>query len=294
MKILLTHDLHHPACPERANTESLLRLLWDQLQAVGNSISVETLVEQPHQGALDSWMKEASSLTKYRTMTPSPLHEYALIIGVDLPAGAEALFTSLGIKTLIIRSVPCSGFNRFVLVRANFEFPQEFCTTLPILKNLCTQDNPASNISSEDRNWWLFNRFLLNQGKNDPTNLFVGTTMFQPERIRSGSLINLATYADEIMEMLYSCPNFYYCSRHPQDHSEVRFMKQIGTTCPSLDMTVLLARNEFHILTSIDSGMIPVAAAFEKKITILGTQPTWLTMKIRSFCDIDFISRLCT
>ena len=45
-------------------------------------------------------------------------------------------------------------------------------------------------------------------------------------------------------------------------------------------------------LQGIDSAFVPVAKAFNKKITILGTQPTWSTMKVRNFCSDEFMYEL--
>lgn len=287
MKILLTLDLHQPNSPERASSENLLRLVWDQLQVTG--ISVEAFLEPAPSHTFATWPTQPSSLGKYLKGTPSPLSSYDLIIGINLPPGAEALFTSLKIKTLIIRSVPCPTFARMVLARANFPLPEESFVQLPSLNNLCHQNFWGKNKSADERVWWLANRFLLNQGKKDPSILFLGTSCFQAERMRSGSLINLITYTDSVMEFLRSCPNFYYCSSLPMDYSELRFMKQLGATCPSLSIAQLLARDEFSFLVSIDSAFVPVAAAFNKKIIILGSQPTWSTIQVRKFCDEKFI-----
>ncbi|MFZ4115097.1 MAG: hypothetical protein ACOYK6_00060 [Chthoniobacterales bacterium] len=290
MKILLTLDLHEPLSPERANSENLLRLIWDQLQVTG--IPTEYFLEPAPAHTLATWTTQASSMEKYLRRTPSPLTSYDLIIGVNLPPGAEALFTSLKIKTLIIRPMPCAPFARAVLVRSNFPIAEDFFISLPNLKNLYQQNFWGKNKSPDERAWWLANRFLINQGRNDALILFLGTSVLQTERIRSGSIINLATYVDPIMELLKSCPNFFYCSALPMDHSELRFMKQLGATCPSLTIPHLFARDEFDFLVSIDSAFVPIAKAFNKRITILGSQPTWSTMKVRQFCSEDFLLKI--
>ena len=202
---------------------------------------------------------------------------------MDLPPGAEALFTSLGIKTMILRSVPCAPFGNMVLVRANFQLKDDYLVALPNLKNSYQQNFWGKNKSPGERAWWLANRFLLNKGRSDASILFLGTSIMQPERKQSGSLVNFATYHDSILEILKASPNFFYSSPLPMDHSELRFMKQLGATCPSLPIAQLLASDEFDFLVSLDSAYVPVARAFNKKITILGSQPTWSTLPVRQF-----------
>ena len=291
MKILLTLDLNLPRSPERTKADVLMRFIWDQLQVTG--IPIEVLIQPDREKTLASWLAEASSLEAYKTEAPSPLTSYDLIIGVDLPPGAEALFTSMGIRTLIVRTVPCDGFSRFFLARANFQISPEDLAELPSLKNLYQQNFPLGDVPMNQRNWWLANRFLLNKGTKYPSTVFIGTTLFQPERIRSGSLVNLCTYADTLLTLLQSCPNFYYCSPLPVDSTEFRFMKTLGATCPSISLPQLLARDEIQNFISLDSGLMPVVASFNKKLTVLGSYPTWVTLKLRQFCNRDFISRLC-
>lgn len=289
MKILLTLDIHEPYCAERAQSENLLRLIWDQLQVTG--IPAETFLPPANPVNLATWSMQASSMEKYLRGTPSPLQSYDLVIGINLPRGAEALLNSLKIKTLILRAIPCAPFSRAVLWRANFPIKEDFLVSLPNYKNLY-HHICGKNTSPDQRTWWLANRFLLNQGKKDASILFLGTSMFQAERMRSGSMINLATYSDAIMELLKACPNFYYCSPLPMDYAELRFMKNLGATCPSFTLSEMFARDEFDFLISIDSAFVPVAKAFNKKITILGTQPTWSTMKVRNFCSDEFMHEL--
>lgn len=290
MKILLTLDLDQPASPERVHSENLFRFIWDQLQVTG--ISVDAFSGPAPSHTVATWPTQPSSLKKYLQNTPSPLSSYDLVIGINLPPGAEALFNSLKIKTLLIRPVPCSAFARIVLARANFPLPEEFLFSLPQLNNVCYQNFLGKGKLESDRVWWLANRFLLNRGKKDSSILFLGTSVLQPERLHRGSLVNLITYTDTVMELLRSCPNFYYASPLPMDHSELRFMKHLGATCPSLSLTQLLARDEFNLLVSLDSAFVPVAEAFNKKIIILGTQPTWSTIQARKFCDESFMLHL--
>lgn len=290
MKILLTLDIHQPYAPERAHTENLLRLIWDQLQVTG--IVTETFFPPSPHNTLATWSTQASSMEKYLKHTPSPLESYDLIIGINLSPGTEALFHSLKIKTLILRAVPCAPFARSLLLRANFPIDNEFFSPLPNYKNLYHYYFHGKSTSPDERTWWLANRFLLNQGQKDASILFLGTSIFQTERIRSGSIVNLATYADHVMELLRTSPHFYYCSPLPMDHSELRFMKNLGATCPSFTIAEMLARDEFDLLVSIDSAFVPVAEAFNKKITIFGTQPTWSTIHVRKFCSNEFMDHL--
>jgi hypothetical protein len=290
MKILLTLDIHEPYSPERAKSENLLRLIWDQLQVTG--MVIETFLSSPPSLQLNTWPMYASSMEKYFHGTPSPLSSYDLIIGINLPSGAEALFNSLKIKTLILRSIPCAPMARAILCRANFPIDEEFLISLPNYKMLYLQNFGHKCHSSQDRIWWLPNHFLVNQGKKDATILFLGTSMFQAERMRSGSIINLSTYHDAIMELLKACPHFYYCSPLPMDHSELRFMKNLGATCPTFSIAELFARDEFDFFVSLDSAYVPVAKAFGRRITILGTQPTWSTIQVRKFCSNEFISHI--
>jgi hypothetical protein len=290
MKILLTLDIHEPYSPGRSHSENLLRLIWDQLQITG--ILIETFIPPAPKFDLTSWPRQTSSMKKYLRDTPSPLESYDLIIGINLPSGAEALFNSLKIKTLILRAIPCASMGRAVLMRSNFPIAQEFLIQFPNYKNLYQQNFLGKNYSPEERIWWLANRFLINRGKYDASLLFLGTSIFQTERIRSGSIVNLSTYADAIMELLKACPNFFYCSPLPMDHSELRFMKSLGATCPSFPITELFARDEFDFFVSLDSAYVPVAKAFDKRITILGTQPSWSAIPVRKFCSDEFITHL--
>ena len=69
-------------------------------------------------------------------------------------------------------------------------------------------------------------------------------------------------------------------------------MKSFGATCPSLPLPQLFARDEIETFISIDSGLVPVANSFNKKLTILGSSPTWEVLKMRQFCQQDFLSAL--
>lgn len=293
MKILLTLDLNQPCSEERTVAESLLSWLWDQLQVVG--CCVEILNEPSQNRGLFECLKTPSSLKKYQKLAPSPLTSYDLIIGVDLPSGAEALFTSLGIKTVIVRAPMCPGFSRFVLMRANFQLPEEQPLSLPFFKQaLLKEFLPVNDASPPHRNWWLGNQYLFKHKRKDPLTLCIGTSLFQSERMRSGSLINLSTYADTLIPLLRTSPNFYYAPRIPSDPSEVRFMKSLGAGPTSLSLTELLVRDEFDFFISLDASLVPIAEAFHKKITLLGTHPTWTLRKLHQFCDRHFLEQLIT
>ncbi|MBX9742741.1 MAG: hypothetical protein K2W99_04300 [Chthoniobacterales bacterium] len=291
MKILLTLDLNQPISEERSLAEFLMSWIWDQLQVTG--IHVETVNEAPKKLSLTQWVSQPSPLKKYKALAPSPLTSYDLIIGIDLPPVAEAFFNSLGIRTLILRALPYHGFARFVLARANFQFPQETTVVLPCLKEFFLKEFPPINDASPPhRNWWLGNQFLLKQKGPDPLTLYIGTSLFQPERIRSGSLVNLATYADTLISLLSTSPNAYYSVRSPHDSSEFRFLKTIGISSLAPALPDLLARDEFDFLITMDSGLVPLAEAFHKRVTLLGTHPTWTIKKLRQFCDRDFLEKL--
>lgn len=293
MKILLTLDLNQPLSEERNLAEALNNWVCDQLQVTG--CCVEVLNETPKQIALSDWATQPSPLKKYQSLAPSSLSSYDLIIGTDIPPAAEALFTSLGIRTLLLRSITCPGFSRFVLTRANFQLPEETAPTLPCLKEFFFKEFPPINDDSPPhRNWWLGNQYLLKSKKTGPLTLCIGTTVFQPERVHSGSLINLATYADILLPLLHTSPNIYYYARSPHDTSELRFMKELGVAPAALSLAELLARDEFDFLISIDSGLVPIAEAFNKKITLLGTHPTWSVRKLRQFCDRSFLEQLAS
>jgi hypothetical protein len=291
MKILLTLDLNQPHSEERVLAESLIRWVGDQLQATQSY--VEILKAPAKNLSLLEWASQPSSLKKYKTLAPSPLKSYDLIIGIDLPPVAEALFTSLGIRTLILRGVPCPGFSRFVLARANFQLSEEERPVLPFLKNFFFKHfPPIDDASPPQRNWWLGNQYLLKQKASDPLILCIGNTLFQPERIRNGSLVNLSTYADTLLPLLHSSPSLHYVPRFPADTSEIRFIKSLGGGIVSLSLPELLARDEFDYLISTDSGIVPVAEAFHKKVTLLGTHPTWTVRKLHQFCNRHFIEQL--
>ncbi len=291
MKILLTLDLNQPHSEERTLAENLINWVGDQLQVTQSC--VEVLKESPKNLSLLQWASQPSSLKKYKTLSPSPLKSYDLIIGIDLPPVAEALFTSLGIRTLILRAIPCLGFSRFVLARANFQLSEEERPALPFLRNFFFKNfPPIDDTAPPQRHWWLGNQYLLKHKASDPLILCMGNTLFQPERIRSGSLVNLSTYADTLMPLLHSSPNLYYSSRFPGDPSELRFIKSLGGSLATLSLPELLARDEFDYLISLDSGMVPVAEAFHKKITLLGSHPTWTIRKLHQFCNRNFIEQL--
>lgn len=301
MKILLTLDLDQPECPERHASEIILHQIWDQLQLT--KAKLELLRNFPPKlhdttYTLSHWAEAASSIEnakKYREQSPSPLEEYDLIIGANLPAGAESFFSSLGTHTMILRAVPCEGFDRFLLARTNFLLPQEYeVPQLPPLKNLYNKNIPLGDISKEERHWWLSNRYLINQNSQDPSILCIGTTACQSERIVDGHIINFSHYVDDFMDLLPTAPNLYYCARSPMDHSELRFMKTINVTCPSLPLPELLARDEIDSLIAIDSGLIPVAKAFQKPLRILGKSLSWSILKTRSFRDVNFLKMMTT
>lgn len=291
MKILLTLDLNQPLSEERSLAEYLISFVWDQLQVTG--LHVEVANEAPQKLSLAQWASQPSPLKRYKALAPSPLTSYDLIIGIDLPPVAEAFFTSLGIRTLILRALPYPGFNRFVLVRANFKLPEEISESLPFLKEFFLKEFPPVNDSSPLlRNWWLGNQFLLKQKGPDPLTLYIGTSLFQPERMRSGSLVNLATYADTLISLLGTSPNTYYAVRSPHDTSELRFLRTLGASPVAFFLPELLARDEFDFLITMDSGIVPLAEAFHKRVTLLGTHPTWTVKKLHYFCHREFLEKL--
>ncbi|HLB34179.1 MAG: hypothetical protein A3F67_00610 [Verrucomicrobia bacterium RIFCSPHIGHO2_12_FULL_41_10] len=298
MKILLTLDLYQPHSPERGFAEELIHSLWDKLQVTGNQL--ELLIPPPITRTLFEWSKAGASqeeVEKYRTLSPSPLESYDLIISVNLSRDAEELFTSLGKRCLIVKTVPCDGFSRFLLLRTNFPIPQEFLAELPAMKNIFLQEYPVGNVPKPERGWWLANRFLINvanrslmcKQKRDPSFLFIGITLFQADRLQNGQILGLSTFKEELMTLLSSCPNFYYASRIPIDPEEIRFMKNLGTSIPSLPLPQLLARDELTQVISLDSGVAPVAAAFNKPFILLGNQPSWSVIRLRQFCDNNFL-----
>lgn len=300
MKILLTLDLDQPASPERQGSENILRLLWDQLQVTGASLDLLCLLGKPinqETNSLAQWATAASCLKnaeKYRTLAPSPLETYDLVIAANPSPASESFFNSLGIRTLIVRNIPCEGFDSYLLARANFSLPEHYCQQLPSLKNLYYQEIPLTDVSKDDRHWWLANRFLINKENTDPSTLIIGTTVCQTERIENGRLINLHHYMDELMALLGTCPNLYYCARQPMDHSELRVIKLLNVSCPSMSIPQLLSRDEFDSVISIDSGLVPLAKAFNKPIKILGDRPTWSVLKTRLFRDSNFITSIAT
>jgi hypothetical protein len=66
----------------------------------------------------------------------------------------------------------------------------------------------------------------------------------------------------------------------------------IGGTFPCLPIPRLLARKEFNQIVSIDSGLIPVARAFNKPIQILGKQREWSVIQLRQFRNNDFFKKI--
>ncbi|MBX9577274.1 MAG: hypothetical protein K2W97_02220 [Chthoniobacterales bacterium] len=294
MKILLTVDLDHPACPERASTECLLHYLWDQLQVPSFS-TIDILAKQLSDTSILEWAKIIAlkkHAEQYRQFARIPLEEYDLVIGCNLRPEIETLFTSLGVRCLTVREVPCLGFSRFLLARANFKIPTEYSVQLPCLSNLYNENIPFVDIPQEEKGWWIANRFLINQTHSYPKNLFIGTTLFQPERIVDDKIVNLASYADEIKEILLTAPDPFYTTRQPADQEEIRFFKMIGGTLPCLPLPRLLARREFDKIISIDSGLIPVARAFDKPIQILGKERDWEVIQLRQFRNTDFFKKL--
>lgn len=294
MKILLTVDLDHPASPERTSTECLLHYLWDQLQ-VPSFPTIDILAKSPCEMSPLEWA-EIIALKKhaeqYHQFARIPLEEYDLVIGCNLRPEIETLFTSLGVRCLTVREVPCLGFARFLLAHANFKIPTEYSVQLPSLSNLYNENIPFVDIPQEERGWWIANRFLINQTHSYPKNLFIGTTLFQPERIVDDKIVNLASYADEIKKILLTAPDPFYTTRQPSDQEEVRFFKMIGGTLPCLPLPRLLARREFDKIISIDSGLIPVARAFNKPIQILGKERDWSVIQLRQFRNTDFFKKI--
>lgn len=294
MKILLTVDLDQPASPERGFTEYLLRYVWDQLQVVSFP-TVDILAKTPSDMSILEWadliaLKKHSE--QYHQLARLPLQEYDLVIGCDLRPEIEAMFTSLGVRCLTIREVPCLGFSRFLLAHANFQIPKEYSVDLPCLSNLYHENIPFVNIPQEENGWWIANRFLINQHSTYPKNLFVGTTIFQVERIVDDKVVNLVTYADQIKKILLTAPSLFYVTRQPPDPEELRFIKMIGGTLPCLPLPRLLARKEFDQIVSIDSGLMPVAKAFNKPIQILGKKRDWSVIQMRQFRNIDFFKQI--
>ncbi|MFI0347495.1 MAG: hypothetical protein ACH346_01800 [Chthoniobacterales bacterium] len=315
MKILLTLDLDQPSSPERQASHEILRHVWDQLQVTNKKDPSDITEAAPQQEtshsleilctegksldhgeySLAEWAAAACSLKnaeQYRTLAPSPLESYDLIIAANLAPGPESLFNSLRIPTLILRDIPCENFDHFLLARANFTIPKEYCTLLPPLKNLYSQDIPTVDVSKEERHWWLANRFLINQKSKNLSILAIGTTTCQTERVVNGKIINLSCYASELIDLIPSYPNFYYCSRPPMDHSELRFIKTLNASGPSLSLPQLLARDEIDSLISIDTGMVPVAEAFQKPIKLLGNHPSWSVIRLRQFRDSEFLAAI--
>lgn len=294
MKILLTVDLDHPACPERGSTEGLLQYLWDQLQVLSFP-TIDILAKIPRDLSLLQWA-EVIALKKhveqYHQLARIPLEEYNLVIGFHLRPETENLFTSLGVRCLTLREVPCPGFTRFLLARANFQIPAEYSVQLPTLSNLYNENIPFVDIPQQERGWWISNRFLINQDHAYPKNLFIGTTLFQPERIVGDKIVNLASYADDINKILLTAPDPFYATRQPADPEELRFFKMIGGTLPCIPIPRLLARREFDNVISIDSGLIPVAKAFNKPIQILGKEINWSVIQLRQFRNADFFKKI--
>jgi len=294
MKILLTVDLDQPNSPERNSTEHLLRYLWDQLQILSLP-TIDILAKTPHEMSPLEW-SHVIALKKweeqYHQLARIPLREYDLVIGCNLRPEAEAMFTSLGVRCLTVREVPCSGFNRFFLAHANFKIPKEYDIQLPALGTLYNENIPFVDIPQEERGWWIANRFLINQTSSYPKILFVGTTLFQIERIIDDKVVNLATYIDEVKKILLTAPDPFYVSRQPGDQEEIRFFKMIGATLPCLPLPRLLARKEFDQLVSLDSGMVPVAKAFNKPIRILGKKRDWSVIQSRQFRNADFFKQI--
>lgn len=294
MKILLTVDLDQPASPERNSTEFLLRYLWDQLQIVSFP-TIDILAEPPREMSPLEWANIVAlkkQEERYHQLARIPLQEYDLVIGCNLRPEIEILFTSLGVRCLTIREVPCLGFHRFLLARANFEIPKEYAVQLPSLNTLYNENIPFVDIPKEERGWWIANRFLINQKSSYPKFLFIGTTLFQAERVVDDKIVNLATYADEVKKILLTAPDPFYATRQPADQEEVRFFKMLGGTLPCLPLPRLLARKEFDQLVSLDSGLIPVAKAFNKPIQILGKKRDWSVIQLRQFRNTDFFKQV--
>ena len=294
MKILLTVDLDQPASPERNSTEFLLRYLWDQLQIVSFP-TIDILAEPPREMSPLEWANIVAlkkQEERYHQLARIPLQEYDLVIGCNLRPEIEILFTSLGVRCLTIREVPCLGFHRFLLARANFEIPKEYAVQLPSLNTLYNENIPFVDIPQEERGWWIANRFLINQKSSYPKFLFIGTTLFQAERVVDDKIVNLATYADEVKKILLTAPDPFYATRQPADQEEVRFFKMLGGTLPCLPLPRLLARKEFDQLVSLDSGLIPVAKAFNKPIQILGKKRDWSVIQLRQFRNTDFFKQV--
>ena len=294
MKILLTVDLDQPSSPERNSTEYLLRYLWDQIQ-VPAFPTVDILVKEPVEMTVLEWSKRTAlkkHAAQYHQLARIPLENYNLVIGCNLRPEIEDLFTSLGVRCLTIREVPCAGFTRFLLAHANFTIPTEYSVELPELGNVYHENIPFVEIPHEERGWWIANRFLINQTHTYPKNLFIGTTLFQPERIVDDRIVNLVNYEDEIKKILLTAPDPFYTTRQPADQEELRFFKMLGGTLPCLPLPRLLARKEFDQLVSIDSGLIPVAKAFNKPIHILGKERDWSVVQLRQFRNMDFFKQI--
>lgn len=294
MNILLTVDLDQPFSPERNVTERLLQYLWDQLQVISFP-SIDIINAPPRESTLLEWanvVAEKKHLEKYHRLARIPLHEYDLVIGCNLRPEVENLFTHLKVRCLTIREVPCSGFTRFLLAHANFPIPTEYAVELPSLSTLYHEDIPFVDIPHEERGWWIANRFLINQKSIYPKLLFVGTSLFQAERIVNHQIVNLATYAEEVKKILLTAPDPFYASRQPLDQEEIQFFKMLGGTLPCLPLPRLLARKEFHQIVSLDSGMAPVAKAFNKPIHILGEKRDWSVLQLRQFRNSDFFKQV--
>jgi hypothetical protein len=294
MNILLTVDLQHPASPERNSIELLLRSLWDQLQVLSFP-TLDLLAQPPREMSISEWAQLLSLDNRtehYSPLARIPLQDYDLVIGCSLRPEVEDFFTSLGVRCLTVRTVPCSAFQQFLLVRANFNIPTEYSIELPSVTHLYQQNIPFVDIPSEERGWWLANRFLINQKSCYKKTLFIGTTIFQPERIVGHQVTNLITYSDEIKKILLASPAPFYIAGQPSDCEEMRFMRAIGVTFPCLPLPLLLARKEFDQIVSIDSGLVPVAKAFQKKIRILGESRSWSVIQSRQFRNRDFFEKI--
>lgn len=294
MKILLTVDLDQPVSPERNFTEYLLRHLWDQLQ-VASFPTIDILTKAPREMSVLEWANIIAlkkHADQYHQLARIPLQEYNLVIGCNLRPEIENLFTSLGVRCLTLREVPCLGFSRFLLAHANFKIPKEYTVQLPCLANLYNENIPFVDIPQEERGWWIANRFLINQNSSYPKNLFVGTSLFQSERIVDDKVVNLVSYLDEIKKILLTAPDLFYVAQHPTDQEETRFIKMVGATVQCLPLPRLLARKEFNKIISIDSGLIPVAKAFNKQIQILGKTRDWSAIQLRQFRNIDFFKQI--
>lgn len=294
MKILITTDLEQPHSPERNSTEHLFRYLWDHLQILSLP-TIDILAKTPRDMTPLEWSKVVALKKRgepYHQLARIPLNEYDFVIGCNIRPEIEDMFTSLGVRCLTIREVPCVGFNRFLLAHANFEIPKEYAIELPSLSTLYHENIPFVEIPQEERGWWISNRFLINQASSYPKILFIGTTLFQMERVVDDKIVNFATYADDIKKILLTAPDLFYTTRQPSDQEEIRFLKMLGSTMPCLPLPRLLARKEFTQLVSLDSGMVPVARSFNKPIQILGKKRDWSVIQLRQFRNADFFKKI--